>query len=94
MGRQVLIINLVSSESDKRLTLFHLSIELNTTETVHEMTLGLRMPIPKDCMFPPALKSLMERCWAQKPEDRPEFGEIVSYMENIDNQGNYIIAPK
>jgi len=62
--------------------------DLNLTETVNKMVLGERMPIPKDCAFPPALEALMKQCWAEDPCNRPDFKKIIEYIENIDSEEN------
>ena len=49
---------------------------------------GERMTIPEGCQCPPALKSLMERCWAQDLVERPDFEEICDYLKRMDDQGN------
>ena len=45
---------------------------------------GVRPHIPKG---PPHLIALMKNCWAERPEDRPSFIEIVKYLS--DNQNLY-----
>jgi len=40
-----------------------------------------RPEIPADC--PPALASLMQKCWAKNPEERPGFKEIVFRLDEI-----------
>jgi hypothetical protein len=42
---------------------------------------GQRPPLPPNNL--PALNSLIARCWAQEPSERPEFKEIFSQLEAI-----------
>jgi len=37
---------------------------------------GKRPPLPDDGTVPPAIRTLIELCWAHKPTDRPTFGEL------------------
>ena len=39
---------------------------------------GLRPPLPK--RWPPSLSSLIARCWAQDPEERPEFEAVADEL--------------
>lgn len=39
---------------------------------------GLRPTIPMFC--PDNYSELMQRCWAEKPDDRPDFGEILETL--------------
>jgi len=41
---------------------------------------GERLPIPPNC--PPGLKEIMQRCWNQTPEERPEFTEICDFLND------------
>ncbi|KAF3778579.1 Serine/threonine-protein kinase [Nymphaea thermarum] len=42
-----------------------------------------RPPIPPTC--PPALRALIEQCWAKLPEKRPEFWQIVKVLEQFES---------
>ena len=42
---------------------------------------GNRDKIPKDC--PAQFKTLIEQCWSQEPNQRPEFKEIVMRLEQM-----------
>ncbi len=42
---------------------------------------GNREKIPKDC--PSDFAQLIERCWSQDPEQRPDFQTIVERLEKI-----------
>lgn len=44
---------------------------------------NMRPPIPGDC--PPAMKALIELCWALQPEKRPEFWQIVKVLEQFES---------
>jgi serine/threonine protein kinase len=44
----------------------------------YHVTEGSRLSIPKDC--PKEIATLIERCWAQKPEERPTAKEVVAYL--------------
>lgn len=41
-----------------------------------KVTAGERPPIPTGC--PEVLRYLIQRCWAQEPEARPAFPEVVA----------------
>ena len=61
---------------------------LNAMEAAGKVNNRCRMTIPEGCHCPSALKSLMERCWAQNPANRPDFEEICGYLEKMDDEGN------
>lgn len=42
---------------------------------------GLRPPLPKKC--PEQFLSLMQRCWDQRPEQRPTFARIIEELEKF-----------
>jgi serine/threonine protein kinase len=42
---------------------------------------GNREKIPKDC--PSDFKELIEQCWSQEPNQRPEFQEIATRLEQM-----------
>jgi len=42
---------------------------------------GKRPDIPGDCI--PSYQHLIEQCWAQKPEDRPSFSQVVLMIQKI-----------
>eukprot|EP01113_Clastostelium_recurvatum_P000736 TRINITY_DN10330_c0_g1_i1.p1 TRINITY_DN10330_c0_g1~~TRINITY_DN10330_c0_g1_i1.p1 ORF type:complete len:530 (-),score=138.01 TRINITY_DN10330_c0_g1_i1:100-1689(-) len=42
---------------------------------------GVRPPIPADT--PAAISSLIQACWAHRPETRPDFSKIVECLEDI-----------
>ncbi|KAL5212109.1 hypothetical protein ABZP36_022956 [Zizania latifolia] len=39
---------------------------------------------PLSSTYPPAINSLIERCWSAKPAKRPRFSHIVSVLETYD----------
>lgn len=43
----------------------------------------------RDC--PPDVLDLMEKCWADNPEDRPAFVAIRSTMRGIMKYNNYLV---
>jgi mitogen-activated protein kinase kinase kinase 11 len=45
---------------------------------------GERPPMP--AATPPAMVALIRQCWAQRPEDRPEFGTVCAALEIIEAQ--------
>jgi len=57
--------------------------DLNPSQAVGKISHGYRMVFPENCDCPPDLKRLMENCWAQLPEDRPDFKEICKYIETM-----------
>ncbi|EPS64242.1 hypothetical protein M569_10539, partial [Genlisea aurea] len=38
-----------------------------------------RPPLPSSC--PPVLRKLIHLCWSRRPEKRPDFEEIVGFLE-------------
>ncbi|KAK4361124.1 hypothetical protein RND71_020076 [Anisodus tanguticus] len=44
---------------------------------------NMRPTIPGDC--PPAMRALIELCWALQPEKRPEFWQIVKVLEQFES---------
>ncbi|KAF8413868.1 hypothetical protein HHK36_001862 [Tetracentron sinense] len=44
---------------------------------------NLRPVIPLDCS--PAMRALIEQCWALQPEKRPEFWQIVKVLEEFES---------
>uniref|UniRef100_A0A673W2F4 non-specific protein-tyrosine kinase n=1 Tax=Salmo trutta TaxID=8032 RepID=A0A673W2F4_SALTR len=48
---------------------------LENRDVIIQLEQGIRLPKPDDC--PPALYSLMTRCWSYNPRERPSFTELV-----------------
>uniref|UniRef100_A0A8C7DHT5 non-specific protein-tyrosine kinase n=1 Tax=Oncorhynchus kisutch TaxID=8019 RepID=A0A8C7DHT5_ONCKI len=48
---------------------------LENRDVINQLEQGIRLPKPDNC--PPALYSLMTRCWSYDPRDRPSFTELV-----------------
>uniref|UniRef100_A0A4W5LHZ9 non-specific protein-tyrosine kinase n=1 Tax=Hucho hucho TaxID=62062 RepID=A0A4W5LHZ9_9TELE len=48
---------------------------LENRDVINQLEQGIRLPKPDNC--PPALYSLMTRCWSYDPSDRPSFTELV-----------------
>lgn len=46
-----------------------------------------RLTIPTSC--PPVFANLMKKCWAQMPQDRLTFKQILVELENIMENGKY-----
>lgn len=48
---------------------------LENRDVINQLEQGIRLPKPENC--PPALYSLMTRCWSYDPRERPTFTELV-----------------
>lgn len=48
---------------------------LENRDVINQLEQGIRLPKPENC--PPALYSLMTRCWSYDPGERPSFTELV-----------------
>uniref|UniRef100_A0A3Q3APU5 non-specific protein-tyrosine kinase n=1 Tax=Kryptolebias marmoratus TaxID=37003 RepID=A0A3Q3APU5_KRYMA len=48
---------------------------LENKDVIIQLEQGIRLPKPDNC--PPALYSLMTRCWSYDPSERPSFTELV-----------------
>uniref|UniRef100_A0A7N5ZRH8 non-specific protein-tyrosine kinase n=1 Tax=Anabas testudineus TaxID=64144 RepID=A0A7N5ZRH8_ANATE len=48
---------------------------LENRDVINQLEQGIRLPKPDNC--PPALYSLMTRCWSYDPKERPTFTELV-----------------
>lgn len=48
---------------------------LENRDVINQLEQGIRLPKPENC--PPALYSLMTRCWAYDHKERPSFTELV-----------------
>uniref|UniRef100_A0A674B8S8 non-specific protein-tyrosine kinase n=1 Tax=Salmo trutta TaxID=8032 RepID=A0A674B8S8_SALTR len=54
---------------------------LENRDVINQLEQGIRLPKPDNC--PPALYSLMTRCWAYDPRDRPSFTELVVKISDV-----------
>lgn len=50
-------------------------------ELLHYLSSGIRLEQPENCSK--YLYELMKQCWADKPDDRPCFSEILSKLEPV-----------
>lgn len=48
---------------------------LENRDVINQLEQGIRLPKPENC--PPALYSLMTRCWSYDHRERPNFTELV-----------------
>uniref|UniRef100_A0A8C9U3C5 non-specific protein-tyrosine kinase n=1 Tax=Scleropages formosus TaxID=113540 RepID=A0A8C9U3C5_SCLFO len=53
---------------------------LENKAVINQLELGVRLPKPEEC--PPTLYTLMTRCWAYDPLDRPKFLELVCILSD------------
>lgn len=58
-------------------------------QILEKLTSGYRMEQPKDC-DDYVYKSIMLKCWDFDPKKRPKFSELVSHLDNLINQPDYI----
>uniref|UniRef100_A0A8C1TF11 non-specific protein-tyrosine kinase n=1 Tax=Cyprinus carpio TaxID=7962 RepID=A0A8C1TF11_CYPCA len=54
---------------------------LENKDVINQLEQGVRLPKPEQC--PPTLYSLMTRCWAYSPRERPSFAELVCKLRYI-----------
>ncbi|XP_045900804.1 protein tyrosine kinase 2 beta, b [Micropterus dolomieu] len=54
---------------------------LENRDVINQLEQGIRLPKPDDC--PPALYSLMTRCWSYDPRERPNFTELVVKISDV-----------
>ncbi|KAJ8008671.1 hypothetical protein DPEC_G00080840 [Dallia pectoralis] len=54
---------------------------LENRDVINQLEQGIRLPKPDNC--PPALYSLMTRCWSYDPRDRPTFTELVVKISDV-----------
>ncbi|KAM8832488.1 protein tyrosine kinase 2 beta, b isoform 1-T6 [Spinachia spinachia] len=54
---------------------------LENRDVINQLEQGIRLPKPDDC--PPALYSLMTRCWSYDPSERPTFTELVVKISDV-----------
>uniref|UniRef100_A0A8C4ESM8 non-specific protein-tyrosine kinase n=1 Tax=Dicentrarchus labrax TaxID=13489 RepID=A0A8C4ESM8_DICLA len=56
---------------------------LENRDVINQLEQGIRLPKPDNC--PPALYSLMTRCWSYDPRERPNFTELVVKISDVHN---------
>ncbi|CAB1443129.1 unnamed protein product [Pleuronectes platessa] len=54
---------------------------LENRDVINQLEQGIRLPKPENC--PPALYSLMTRCWSYDPRERPTFTELVVKISDV-----------
>ncbi|XP_058469283.1 protein tyrosine kinase 2 beta, b isoform X1 [Solea solea] len=54
---------------------------LENRDVINQLEQGIRLPKPDHC--PPALYSLMTRCWSYDPRERPNFTELVVKISDV-----------
>uniref|UniRef100_A0A4W6BSK2 non-specific protein-tyrosine kinase n=1 Tax=Lates calcarifer TaxID=8187 RepID=A0A4W6BSK2_LATCA len=54
---------------------------LENRDVINQLEQGIRLPKPDNC--PPALYSLMTRCWSYDPRERPTFTELVVKINDV-----------
>ncbi|XP_064882221.1 protein-tyrosine kinase 2-beta isoform X2 [Oncorhynchus nerka] len=54
---------------------------LENRDVIIQLEQGIRLPKPDEC--PPALYSLMTRCWSYNPRERPSFTELVVKISDV-----------
>ncbi|XP_038143444.1 protein tyrosine kinase 2 beta, b isoform X3 [Cyprinodon tularosa] len=54
---------------------------LENRDVINQLEQGIRLPKPDNC--PPALYSLMTRCWSYDPGERPNFTELVVKISDV-----------
>jgi len=55
--------------------------DINAVQAAGKVKDGYRMNLPENCNCPSGMKELMEKCWVQLPEDRPDFENISKILE-------------
>lgn len=54
--------------------------KMKPIQLMFAVTEGKRPPFYDEDSVPPTLRKLIERCWSQKPDDRPTFEEILKVL--------------
>ncbi|XP_061843289.1 protein tyrosine kinase 2 beta, b isoform X1 [Nerophis lumbriciformis] len=54
---------------------------LENRDVINQLEQGIRLPKPDNC--PPALYSLMTRCWSYDAKERPNFTELVVKISDV-----------
>uniref|UniRef100_A0A8C3AF09 non-specific protein-tyrosine kinase n=1 Tax=Cyclopterus lumpus TaxID=8103 RepID=A0A8C3AF09_CYCLU len=63
---------------------------LENRDVINQLEQGIRLPKPDHC--PPALYSLMTRCWSYDPRERPSFTELVRPPGNLEPDSSKMTA--
>jgi len=56
---------------------------LDNLNAIYKVINGVRMEIGKEHYCSDEIKALMNRCWSEDPDDRPNFGEICDELNLI-----------
>ena len=56
---------------------------IDINELIYDLSYGIRLPNPISC--PICIKKLLERCFYEAPDDRPDFKEIKLYIRTSFN---------
>lgn len=62
---------------------FFLQVGMSNLETAKKVSEGYRMDPPRNT--PREIATLMKECWAQNPEERPNFKTISELLMNLSN---------
>ncbi|KAI4877546.1 hypothetical protein NFI96_019012 [Prochilodus magdalenae] len=65
---------------------------LENRDVINQLEQGIRLPKPELC--PPALYSLMTRCWSYDPSERPSFTELVCKINDVQTMEKELEAEK
>uniref|UniRef100_A0AAR2M5D7 non-specific protein-tyrosine kinase n=1 Tax=Pygocentrus nattereri TaxID=42514 RepID=A0AAR2M5D7_PYGNA len=65
---------------------------LENRDVINQLEQGIRLPKPDLC--PPALYSLMTRCWSYDPSERPTFTELVCKITDVQAMERELEAEK
>ncbi|KAL7871810.1 hypothetical protein SRHO_G00067930 [Serrasalmus rhombeus] len=65
---------------------------LENRDVINQLEQGIRLPKPDLC--PPALYSLMTRCWSYDPSERPSFTELVCKITDVQAMERELEAEK
>uniref|UniRef100_A0A4W4HQE7 non-specific protein-tyrosine kinase n=1 Tax=Electrophorus electricus TaxID=8005 RepID=A0A4W4HQE7_ELEEL len=65
---------------------------LDNRDVINQLEQGIRLPKPDSC--PPALYSLMTRCWSYDPNERPTFTELVCKISDVHKMEKELEAEK
>ena len=63
------------------------SVSLCFSQVLLQVPTGTRLIPPENC--PETIKTLMQACWQQNPEERPDFSYILSELEKVQTDHNF-----